>query len=161
MAAPFRTTVIEPWIDYNGHLNEGYFAVVFGMASDDLLEQLGFNEHYRTTGGGTFYTVETHIRFIHELALGEDIRIEMRVVGLDEKRIHIWHEMYRELGATLAATQESMLLHVDIEEIRVRPMSPNLHGAVLADYMSSRGALPDAAGSAITLLPPPGRIAEP
>ena len=62
--------VLDEWIDYNGHMSEGFYGVVFGMASDEYLIRMGFDEHYRATVGGSFYTVETHIVFIDELAPG-------------------------------------------------------------------------------------------
>ena len=69
---PLRTwhTVVPPaWIDYNGHLNEGYYGVAFGDASDALLDHLGFDGEYRENHG-TFYTVETRIRFLREVHEG-------------------------------------------------------------------------------------------
>ena len=66
----WRGAVLDEWIDYNGHMTEGFYGVVFGMASDEYLTRMGFDEHYRATTGGSFYTVETHITFIDELAPG-------------------------------------------------------------------------------------------
>ena len=37
------STVVPPeWIDYNGHLTEGYYGVAFGQVSDEVLVRLGF-----------------------------------------------------------------------------------------------------------------------
>lgn len=152
MAAPFRTSVVEQWIDYNGHLNEGYYAVIFGMASDDLLEQLGFNEAYRRDEAGTFYTAESHIRFLNEVNLGDELSIELCVLGVDAKRMHLWHEMYRATDGILAATHESMLLHVDTTEVRVTPMAQPLYESAVAELRT--GEAPDGAGSSVRTLPP-------
>ncbi len=150
MAAPFRTTVIEQWIDYNGHLNEGYFGVVFGDASDDLLTQLGFDAGYRQEQRGTFYTVETHIRFLHELKLGDQLRVEMRILGVDPKRVHVWHEMYRDRDGALAATQEAMFVHVNIDEVRAAPMTDELYAAALREWRAGTdNETPSAAGGGI------------
>ena len=56
------STVVPPaWIDYNGHLNEGYYGVAFGDASDGILTHLGFDAGYRAAHG-TIYTAQTRIR---------------------------------------------------------------------------------------------------
>ena len=38
----WRRVVPTEWIDYNGHLTEGYYGVAFADASDELLIYLGF-----------------------------------------------------------------------------------------------------------------------
>ena len=65
----FSGKVLQEWGDYNNHLNEGYYGVIFGHASDGLLDLLGFGADYRENENGTFYTVEAHIRFEAEIAI--------------------------------------------------------------------------------------------
>lgn len=129
MLEPYRTTVVPEWIDYNDHLTEGFYAVIFGDASDNLLTQIGFGADYRDQQRGTFYTVETHVRFLRELKLGDQLEVHMRIIGVDEKRLHFWHELMHAEEGFIAATQEAMLLHVDLDEIRVRPMDPAIQRA--------------------------------
>ena len=48
--APFTgaTAVVLPeWIDYNGHMNVGYYHVAFDVASEPFFEFLGFTPEYR------------------------------------------------------------------------------------------------------------------
>ena len=128
---PYVTTVAEEWIDYNGHMTEGYYGVVFGDASDEVLTQLGFDEAYRNQQRGSFYTVETHVRFLAESNLGEPLEVTSLVVGVDPKRLHLFHAMavpgeIPESAARAIATQESLLLHVDLDTVRVVPMGPSL-----------------------------------
>ena len=37
----WRTVVPPEWIDYNGHLTEGFYGVAFGHATDAILTTLG------------------------------------------------------------------------------------------------------------------------
>ena len=143
--APLRIwsgAVLDEWIDYNGHMSEGFYGVVFGMASDEYLIRMGFDEHYRATAGGSFYTVETHIAFIDELAPSTALVVDTTVAGADPKRVHLFHELRRGGDDALAATQESMMLHVDTRIDRVVPMGEELYAVLRADAEAHAGRLP-------------------
>jgi acyl-CoA thioesterase FadM len=110
----YRAAVLPEWVDYNSHLTEGAYGRLFADATDDALIELGFGPEYREMTGGTFYTVETHNRFLREVAEGALIQIETQVLGVDVKRLHLWHVMRITDVPDPVATQESMLIHVDI-----------------------------------------------
>ncbi len=132
MARALRTftgEVSPDWGDYNNHLTEGFYGVIFGHASDGLLDRIGFGPEYRTDVGGTFYTVEAHIRFEAEIALGEALVVDTVVLGADAKRLHYWHELRVEGSEVRRATQEGLMLHVDIDPVKVSAMSPPLAAA--------------------------------
>ena len=139
----WRGAVLDEWIDYNGHMSEGFYGVVFGMASDEYLVRMGFGEHYRATTGGSFYTVETHITFIDELAPNTPLAVDTTVAGADPKRVHLFHELRRGGDEALAATQESMMLHVDTSVDRVAPMADELYAVLRADADAHAGRLPE------------------
>ena len=84
--------VLPEWIDYNGHLTEGYYGVAFGQASDEVLVHLGFCSEYLEEHG-SFYTVESRIRYLREVKEGASIRADSWVLGADAKRIHLHHEL--------------------------------------------------------------------
>ena len=50
----------------------------------------------RITGpaGHSFYTVETHINYLREVSGNGSLRFATRIVGLDRKRLHLYHEMF-------------------------------------------------------------------
>ena len=128
MPEPIRcwsSKVPHEWIDYNNHLTEGYYGVVFGYSGDMLLEELGFDASYREESG-TFYTVESRVRFLREIHVEANIYVEGWVLGCDEKRLHWLQELYVEGNSEPAATQEALLLHViqgkDEESPKVGPM---------------------------------------
>ncbi len=120
-----RGFVRREWIDYNDHMSEGYYGVVFGDASDGLLKHLGFGPSYRDTTNGTFYTVETRITFEKELTLDTRFEVQTTLIGVDAKRLHVFHELFDHNDAR-SSTQESLMLHVDQSIGRVAPMGPDL-----------------------------------
>ena len=133
----------DEWIDYNGHMSEGFYGVVFGMASDEYLTRMGFDQRYRSTTGGSFYTVETHIVFVDELAVDTPVAVDTTVAGADRRRVHLFHELRRRGDEAVAATQESMMLHVDTRIDRVTPMADQLYAVLRADADAHAGLLPE------------------
>jgi carnitine 3-dehydrogenase len=120
--APLRlheTTVAAEWVDYNGHLSEWAYLLVFGDNADAFFRYLGVDEDYRAAGR-SLYTAETHLRHLHEARLGERLWLTLQVLGVDAKRLHIAHEMTDAAHRT-TATAEQLLLHVDTREGKVAP----------------------------------------
>lgn len=119
----YRGQVEPDWVDYNGHMTEAAFLTAFGWASDCLFRYIGIDETYRQ-GGHSFYTVETHINYQREAALGDPLRITTQLLGVDDKRLHFFHAMYHDQAKTLLCTTEQMLLHVDMNANRVSSIEP-------------------------------------
>ena len=127
--APLRlhqATVREAWVDYNGHLTESAYLLIFGDSSDAFFRFFGVDEDYRASGR-SLYTAETHLHNLREVRRGERLRLTVQVLGADSKRLHIAHEMYNE-ASTLVATAEQMLLHVDTRAGKVSPFPAQIAG---------------------------------
>ncbi|MBP2368100.1 thioesterase family protein [Pseudonocardia parietis] len=111
MTALVHTDRVRPeWIDYNGHLSEPYYVLVFGDATTALMDRAGLDAPYRAETGCSLYTVEAHVRYLREVGPDADLEVRTRVLGHDAKRLRIWHELHVE--GRLAATEELMCLHV-------------------------------------------------
>ena len=39
----YRTTVQEDWVDYNGHLRDAFYLLIFSYATDALMERIGLD----------------------------------------------------------------------------------------------------------------------
>lgn len=122
--APFDAgegEVLAEWIDSNDHMNLAYYIVLFDRATDVLFDVFDVGIGYKgRTGCGTF-AVETHNLYEQELLVGDRVRIDTYVLGVDGKRLHLAHEMFRLKDGVRAATQELMYLHVDLTARRVSP----------------------------------------
>jgi len=127
----YQDVVRPDWIDYNGHLNDGYYAVAFGYATERVMEHLNMHTAYRDETQCTWYTAEAHINYLRELKEGSPIHCDSLILSADVKRIHLFHHMYHSEEGYLAATFELMLLHVDQSIGRVVPMSDELYAPVL------------------------------
>jgi len=133
--APFeqyRGEVLPEWIDHNGHMNLAYYVVLFDQATDLLFDALGIGSAYRSaTGNGTF-AVEAHTLWERELLVAERVRVASWIIGADDKRLHVAHEMRRLDRAERVAAQELMFVHVDLKARRVSPYPPDLKARVEA-----------------------------
>ena len=137
----FQGRVLPEWIDYNGHMNLAYYTVLFDQATDLLFDELGLGLDYRrTTQLGTF-VAETHNRYERELLVGASVRVAIQIIGADDKRLHLAHEMFALAGGHRTATQELMFLHVDLVARRVCPFPEDLRRRV-AGAAAAHAALP-------------------
>jgi acyl-CoA thioester hydrolase len=158
--APFgryEGEVLPEWIDMNGHMNLAYYTVLFDYATDLLFETIGIGREYKdTTGHGTF-VVETHNCYERELLVGARVQVASQILGADEKRIHLGHEMFRLADGERAATQELLFLSIDLALRRVVPFLADAQ-AQLAAAVAAHALLPRPrwAGRRIALPPPAG-----
>lgn len=142
--APFdryEGEVLPEWIDHNGHLNLAYYIVLFDYATDILFNETGIGLDYRNeTENGTF-VAETHTIYRRELLVGERVRVATQILGADDKRLHLAHEMFRLDESERAAMQELMFLHVNLTLRKVTPFPPDRRECVAA-AVAAHAALP-------------------
>ena len=115
--------VLAEWVDANRHMNDGCYAVAFGEASWRVQDHLGLHADYRARTGGTLYSVEAHLTWARELALGQRLHVESLVLGVDAKRLRVFHRLFASDEGYSAATMDVMMLHVVQNEagVRTRP----------------------------------------
>lgn len=151
--ALYTAIVLPQWLDYNQHMTEGYYAVVFGNASDAFIEYMGMGADYREQTGGTIYTVEAHTTFLREVKVGSPLRFTTQLLGFDAKRMQVFHRMFHGTEDYLAATFETMMLYVDQATMQVTPFPPEILTNFEAVYASHRQLeRPSQAGRAIKQL---------
>jgi acyl-CoA thioester hydrolase len=106
----YRDTVKDDWIDYNGHLSEPFYVMVFGFATTSLMEQTGLDERYRAETGRSLYTVEAHVRYLREVGPGAALHVTTSVLAVGEKKVRLCHEL--RVDGELVATEELLAIHV-------------------------------------------------
>ena len=117
-------TVLPEWIDYNGHMNVAYYMQAFEVGIDSCKKVVGLNLHYIETEGRSTVALESHISYQQEAHLGEQLRIETRILACDGKRVHVYQEVLRD--AALLATQETLAISFDTRARRVSPFEPTV-----------------------------------
>jgi acyl-CoA thioester hydrolase len=124
LAAPLdrhSATVLPEWIDWNGHMNVGYYVVAFDKATDTLCTQLGVGWEYTRDKIGMTFVLEAHVTYDREVREGDPLRITTQVLDHDAKRVHYFHTMHHGTEGWVAATTELILMNIDYESRRSAP----------------------------------------
>jgi acyl-CoA thioester hydrolase len=128
-AAPLQLhseKVLPEWADYNGHLNESFYVLIFSRATDDFLDYIGLDDAGRQRTQCSLFTLENHINYLNEVKIGTVVRIETRIVKHDAKRVQLYQEMFLPEGGDPVAAMESMLIHMDMSIRRTAPFRPEV-----------------------------------
>ncbi len=128
------------WVDYNNHMTESRYLQVFGDTTDALLQYIGVDSTYLQQGF-SYYTVETHLSHIREVAADVALYSTTQLLNADEKRIHVFHRLHRDDDDTLLATAEMMLLHVDTRASKACTVDSEI-GNRLQSILSEHQKLP-------------------
>ena len=156
--AQARAVVRPDWIDYNGHMNVGYFSVVFDIAADVFFEFLGLTQEFRRHHGSTTFALEQHLNFLREVSEGDVLRFEARLLDFDAKRFHFYQEMFRVGEERPAASCEGLSAHVSSATRKTAPMPPPLVERLAAIRQAhTRLERPWQIGHAISVNPPTRR----
>jgi acyl-CoA thioester hydrolase len=102
------------WLDINQHMNVAYYALVFDQAAEAFMAYLGVDDAYIHGSGFSWVALESHTTFRRELGLGEPLRVCAQLLGADAKRIHLFQTLYQAETGLKAATNELMILHLDL-----------------------------------------------
>ena len=143
------------WIDYNGHLNLAYYVVAFDQGVDKLFEIIGIGLNYRKQDELGTFAAETHTLYEREVKEGDPLRIVSHILATDDKRMHMFLEMFHGTKGYRAAAQEILYLHVDLKIRRVSPWPDDVRAKIdsLAAHCA-RLPLPSGVGRKITMPPP-------
>ncbi len=107
----YAATVKPDWLDYNDHMNVAYYVMAFDRAIDAFTDVIGLSREYVERKHRSTVALESHISYLREASLGDELRIDTRVIDFDGKRAHLYQEMYR--GDQLLATQETLSISFD------------------------------------------------
>lgn len=153
--APFVSSVmtVEPdWLDYNGHLNMAWYNVLFDRAMDEAFLLVGLGPEYVARHRSSYFIAEAHLRYLRELNAGDPVRVTLHLLALDDKRMHIFEQLFHATEGWMSATSETMALHIDMVEKKVAPWPPAIRRRL--DTMRAAHAhlpIPEAVGRAVAM----------
>lgn len=147
------TTVATEWLDYNGHMNDAAYALVFSRSVDALMDRIGLDARARRESRQSLFTLQMMLHYFKEAKHGDPLAIACRLLEHDDKRMRVWLEMAGAEGATVAAS-EQLLLSVELggEGARAKPWRAETMAALDALQKAQTGAPhPPRAGQGIAL----------
>jgi acyl-CoA thioester hydrolase len=117
------TLTPEPhMLDYNGHLNIAYYAILFEEAARTIFSRIDISRAYRERTDCAVFAAEVHTVFHREVSAGEAISFFYRVLDVAGSKIHGMFFMVKSGDHTLAAAQEILFLHVDLKHRKTVPI---------------------------------------
>ncbi len=147
------TTVVPEWVDYNGHMNDAAYAIVFSRSIDTLMDRIHLDAAARKSTGYTLYTMQMMIHYVKEVKAGAPLCVRAQLLEHDAKRIRVWFEMTEGADGPKLAMSEQLLLSVDQSNgVRVVPWLPETLAALDALAKAQSGLQhPEEAGRGIAL----------
>ena len=83
---------------------------------------------------------------------GEPLHFTTHLLGLDEKRLHLFHTMIHGTTRELLCTTEQMLIHVDTQAASASPIAPHVYAALNAILATHQPlAIPQQVGRQMTI----------
>ncbi|AZE81002.1 thioesterase family protein [Pseudomonas synxantha] len=119
----YTTQVLADWVDYNGHLRDAFYLLIFSYATDALMDTLGLDSDNREASGHSLFTLELHLNYLHEVKLDAEVEVRTQLIAHDAKRLHLYHSLYRVGEDRELAGNEQMLLHVDLAGPHAAPFT--------------------------------------
>ncbi len=145
----YRTTIRPEWIDHNGHMNVAFFVLAFDEATDSIYEEWGLGLEYPDHSGCSVFTLGMNVDYLGELFEGDSIRIATTLVDHDSKRIHYYHQMYRDDNGQLVATNECLCMNVNLTSRKSQPF-PDAVRSIL-EATARQGDLPEGVGRTLKI----------
>ena len=109
----YDTQVAPDWVDYNGHMNDAAYALVFSRAGDALMDRIGLDAAARKSTGRTLFTLQVMLHYFKEANEGGPLSVACHLLEHDEKRMRIWLEMRAGREGPVLAASEQLLLSID------------------------------------------------
>ncbi|WP_321882394.1 thioesterase family protein [Paraburkholderia bannensis] len=154
----YRDRVRAQWVDYNGHLRDAFYMLIYSQATDLLLDAIGLDHARREARARSMYTLEAHVNYLREVKEGTPLRVDVWVLEHDAKRVRVYLEMFAEDGAEGGAdaekpvsASEQLLLHVDRSGPRAVPFDADVLARVAALGEESAGMTARYLGRPISL----------
>ncbi len=111
----YATTVASDWIDYNGHMNDAAYALVFSRSIDALMDRIGLDASARRRTGQSLFTLQMMLHYFQEAREGDALAVTCHLIEHDDKRMRVWLELIDGKGQRLAAS-EQLLVSVALSE---------------------------------------------
>ena len=122
----WRGSVQPEWVDFNGHLRDAFYMLLFSFASDGFIDHIGLDEAGRAATGHSIFTLECHINYLLEVKQGAAVEVRTQLLGSDAKRLHVHHSLHLADTEQLLACSEQMWLNMDMHLRRSAPFAESV-----------------------------------
>ena len=111
----YRCQVLPEWIDYNGHMNVAYYVLAFDQATDAFLENIHLGPSYVKKHNHSAFVVDMNVTYKREVQVDTPLHFTTQMLEFSDKKLRLFHQMFHETEGFLVATNELLLVHVDLD----------------------------------------------
>ncbi len=122
--------VTDDMIDYNGHMNERYYITAASQGFEALTQYMGMDIDF-VLNTASYFTLENHNVYMQECRLGDILTSVGQVLNYDEKRIHVYYDVYK-------GDVNDGIVVFSMEQVKVLVDVHTRKATVLPDDMYSR-----------------------
>src|SRR5262249_47512237 len=125
-----RAVIPESYLDEMGHMNVMWYTHLFSMSVGGVFELIGLTDAYFEANQAGSFALETHVRYLAGVRLGQHIRTHSRLLGPSAKRRQVMSLMVKEDGPVLGVTSEFVATHTDMQTRRASPFPRPIADAI-------------------------------
>ena len=129
------------WLDPNGHMNVAFYMRAVDDGSNSFFDDIGLGWDYTRAGVGTIFVVRSNIDFQRELFANDPLTITTHLIDWNPKLLHCYAEVHNARENYLAATCETLYMHILFETRKSAPM-PEVAQQRLGQILTAHSALP-------------------
>jgi acyl-CoA thioester hydrolase len=127
-----------------------YYHLLFDRGVDDFYPTFGLTREYIERRNHSTFLAESHIRYVKEVHVDDEVRVSTQVLGFDAKRLHLFNTLIHVKDGYVSATSEDMVLSVDLSVRKVAPWEPELAERLTAIHRAHAALpVPEGAGRRI------------
>ncbi len=104
-----EATVVSEWVDYNGHMNDAAYAIVFSRSVDALMDRVGLDAAARKRTGQSLFTLQMMLHYFKEGKEGDAFSVSCQLLEHDDKRMRVWLDMTAPGGERHAASEQLLI----------------------------------------------------
>ncbi len=121
-----QATIPEEYLDAMGHMNVMWYTHLFSVSMGELFQLFGLTWDYMEQNHVGTFALETHIRYLSEVRVGQTVEVHSRMLGRTEKRFHVMHIMTNQTKNDVSATFEVVGGYVSMETRRMDVIPENI-----------------------------------
>ncbi len=136
-----RDSVRAEWVDEYDHMNLAYYVAVCDWGTYNFWELANEGRKLEQREGMEYAVVETHVNYLREVRLADELLVESQLLGYDEKRFNLFHTLKHATEGFVSATNEVMGLGFDLNARTIQPFAERVQ-AKLAEIFAGQQFLP-------------------
>nr|MCW2727461.1 hypothetical protein [Aeromicrobium sp.] len=123
LGALLRREVPPEFEDFNGHVNvRHHYALHMDGAEVAFEDHLGIGREWIRRTGQSSFSVAQHMLFHHEILVGHEVSMHMRLLGASDKALHVLSVLANRTTGEVASTLEYVEVYVDLTTRRTMSM---------------------------------------